>query len=114
MISEFIDTLKDIIVSPLLVFIIFLLIAYAIYRFGGLLSPKTKTVGGKLKAYACGEDIPGKFVQPTYQLFHVAFFFTILHVSALVVATVPNGNLAVIGVAYLLMLLVSIYVLMRR
>ena len=114
MLDELTETLEDIIVSPLLVFIIFLLIAYAIYRFGGLLSPKTKIVGGKLKAYACGEDIPGKFIQPTYQLFYVAFFFTILHVSALVVATVPNSNLAIIGVVYLLMLLLSIYVLMRR
>lgn len=114
MLGELITTLENIIVSPLLVFVIFLLIAYAIYRFGGLLAPKTNIIGGKLKAYACGEDIPGRFVQPTYQLFYVAFFFTILHVSVLVVATVPNSNLAAIGIFYLLMLLVSIYALMRR
>jgi NADH-quinone oxidoreductase subunit A len=114
MLNDLIDILKNIIVSPLLVFVIFLLIAYAIYRFGGLLSPKTKIISGKLKAYACGEDIPGRFVQPTYHVFYIAFFFTILHVSVLVVATIPKGSIAVVGVFYLLMLLVSIYVLMRR
>jgi len=50
----------------------------------------TSNAPGKLKAYACGEDIPQTMVQPDYgQFFPFAFFFTILHVVALTVTTLP-------------------------
>lgn len=43
------------------------------------------------KAYACGEDIRNPFIQPDYkQFFPFAFFFTILHIIALVITTVPK------------------------
>jgi len=40
--------------------------------------------------YACGEESPDQPVQPNYgQFLPFAFFFTILHVVALMVTTVP-------------------------
>jgi hypothetical protein len=43
---------------------------------------------GKTKPYACGEDVADHRAQPDYgQFFHFAFFFTIMHVVALVVTT---------------------------
>ena len=54
---------------------------------------------GKCKAYACGEDVPDHKINPDYsQFFPFAFFFTIMHVLALVVATVPAGSLSATAV----------------
>jgi NADH:ubiquinone oxidoreductase subunit 3 (subunit A) len=76
------------------------------------LGPKSKAEGGKLTTYACGEDIPGKKVQPSYHLFHFAFFFTILHIAALVIATVPSGSVALLGIFYLVIALISVVILL--
>ena len=64
-------------------------IGYVFYLFGGKLAFKGKPSEGKLKAYACGEDIPGMKLKQGYGFFHIAFFFTMLHVGALVIATMP-------------------------
>jgi NADH-quinone oxidoreductase subunit A len=57
------------------------------------LKPKTHP-GGATKPYACGEDLPSSpMIQPDYgQFLPFAFFFTILHVVALTVTTVPVGT----------------------
>ena len=99
---------------PPIAFIIFLVIGYLIYRLGGSMGLKLKDEGGKLKPYACGEDIPGGKVQQTYHFFHIAFFFTILHVAVLMIATMPSGNIAILGAVYLLVGLVSILMLLRE
>lgn len=86
--------------------------------FRGLaLKPKDQDGSGKLKPYACGEPVENHRVQPDYaQFFPFAFFFTIVHVVALVVTTVPRGSGAAAGVAvaFLLSAAVAIYVLFRR
>lgn len=72
---------------------------------------------GKLEPYACGEDVKEHRSQPSYaQFFHFAFFFTIMHVVALIVATLPRGSLgaAALGVAMLVGATVSLFVLFRR
>lgn len=73
--------------------------------------------GGRTKAYACGEDVPDHRVQPDYaQFFPFAFFFTIMHVFALIVATVPGGDPAAAGVAvaYTAAAAVALFVLFRE
>lgn len=97
---------------PPIAFLIFLLIGYLIYRLSRALGPRPTMAEGKLSAYACGEDIPGRKVQPGYHLFHFAFFFTVLHVAALVIATVPSGNIALLGIVYLLIALIAVVVLL--
>ena len=97
---------------PPIVFGIFFLIAYLIYRTGGALGSETKVEGGKLTTYACGEDMPGQKVQPGYHLFHFAFFFTILHVAALVIATVASGGIAILGILYLVITLIAVVILL--
>ncbi len=56
---------------------------------------------GTRKGYSCGEDEPdNKGIQPDYsRFFHFAFFFTVLHVVALFVATAPGGAVSTAGVA---------------
>ena len=97
---------------PPIAFGIFFLISYLIYRMGGSMGPKTKVEGGKLTTYACGEDIPGEKVQPGYHLFHFAFFFTVLHVAALIIATVVSGGVALLGILYLVTALIAVVILL--
>lgn len=105
----------DILLSPPIAFVIFLLLFFLLYLFGGLVAPKVKKEGGKLATYACGEDVPGTKIQFGYRLFFfVALFFTMMHVAALVVATLPGGPLVFFGVFYLGMIFLSVLALITR
>ncbi len=69
------------------------------------------------KAYACGEEFDGHMIQPDYsQFFPFAFYFTILHVVALVIATVPIESIEVftIAVIYVISALIGLFILLRR
>lgn len=75
-------------------------------------------VAGKNKAYACGEDVPDHRINPDYsQFFPFAFFFTIMHVVALIIATVPAAAVgASYGIAaiFVVTALTSLFVLLRK
>ena len=80
------------------------------------LKVKGKT-GEERKAYACGEDIPEHRVQVDYgQFFPFAFFFTILHVLALMVTTVPVENIGSLFIAgiYIVGAMTGLLILFRR
>jgi NADH-quinone oxidoreductase subunit A len=105
----------DVLLSPPIAFVIFLLLFYLLYLLSGLIAPKVKKGVGKLATYACGEDIPGYKIQFGYRLFFfIALFFTMMHVSALVVATLPSGPLVFFGVFYLGMIFLSVLALITR
>ncbi len=73
--------------------------------------------GGQAKPYACGEETPDQAVQPSYaQFYPFAFFFTILHVVALTVTTMPLETWAtfVIAVIYIAGAVVGLTVLYRK
>jgi len=81
-----------------LLVVIGLLVLWASRLSGGL----PASSGGALKSYACGEDVKEHHARPDYsQFFPFAFFFTIMHVIALIIATVPAGNMRVFGMALL-------------
>ena len=86
------------ILSPVMTFIVALLLVCILYLFAGTLGPKFKKTKYKLKNYACGEEHPEGKTQQSYNFFHVAFFFTVLHVGALLIATAPSGEGAILGV----------------
>lgn len=106
----------DILLSPPVVFLIFLAAGFLLYGLGGLLKPKsTQKADGKYDTYACGEDMPANPTWINYRLFfHIALFFTIMHVSVLVVASVPSSTLALLAVPYLLMISLSVAALVTR
>ena len=83
--------------SPVAIFLIMLVIICLLYVFAGTLGPKRTKAKYKLKSYACGEDYPGGKLPQSYNFFHIAFFFTILHVGVLLIATAPLGDAAVLG-----------------
>ena len=68
-------------------------------------------------SYACGENIDTHLIQPDYsQFFPFAFLFTVLHVVALTIATVPIESVTSLAMAviYLSGALVGISILFRR
>jgi NADH-quinone oxidoreductase subunit A len=87
----------EILFYPVTTFLIMLLIIFLLYLFAGTLGPKRTKTKYKLKSYACGEDYPGGKLPQSYNFFHVAFFFTVLHVGVLLIATAPLGQAALLG-----------------
>ena len=70
-----------------------------------------------LGPYACGELLPTHMIRPDYgQFLPFAIFFTVLHVVALTVATVPVWTLSsfVMALIYLSAALVGLTVLYRK
>jgi NADH-quinone oxidoreductase subunit A len=68
------------------------------------------------EAYSCGEEFEGHMIQPDYsQFFPFAFFFTVLHVVALVIATIPVApDTITIALVYILVASVGLLTLLRR
>lgn len=76
--------------SPPIVLAFFLLISYALYWLGGRISARSEESPGKHEPYACGEALTPPKVQLSYHaFFRLALMFGILHVTALVLSTLP-------------------------
>ncbi len=94
------------------------LVVWALSRASGSLAFRRKDPRGALdKPYAGGETIRSHRVQVDYaQFFPFAFFFTILHVVTLVVATSPARTLQSVAIAiiYVLGALLGLFILFRR
>lgn len=105
----------DLLLSAPVVFLIILAVCFLLYKLGDVMAPKSKKVGDKLEPYACGEDMTDNAITINYRLFfYIALFFTIMHVSVLVVATVPASTLALLAIPYLLMISLSVAALITR
>ncbi|NLW47021.1 MAG: hypothetical protein GXY86_06760 [Firmicutes bacterium] len=103
------------IAMPPVAFMIFFTLGSLIYFSGSRLAAKGKKSGEKKTQYACGEDVPAQRVQPDYSAFFpFALFFSIIHVTALIMATLPSGKNALIGVLYLAGVAISLFTLMSR
>ncbi len=109
------DAIK-ILLFPPVAFALFLFIGFLLLGLGSLLAGKVSSdSSGKKTQYACGEDIPAQRVQPNYAFFFpFALFFTIIHVTALILATLPVGNIALMGILYMVGVVISLYALVVR
>lgn len=101
-------------VAFLVVLCVMLIFAAALSR----LSLKSgKRAEDQTKSYACGEDVPTHLMQPDYsQFFPFAFFFTVLHVVALMITTVPVETMESFSIAiiYIAGAMVGMAILFRR
>ncbi|MDR2427038.1 MAG: hypothetical protein LBD46_07690 [Endomicrobium sp.] len=72
---------------------------------------------GKTKAYACGEDVKEHRIRLNYsEFFPFAFFFTLMHVIVLMIATSPEkitDSLA-IALLFIAVAFLSILIIFRR
>ena len=101
-------------VAFLIIFWAVFLISYVLGRWAFF---KEKPSQEGRKAYACGEDFLDHLIQPDYSAFFpFAFLFTVLHVVALTVTTVPLETLSsfAIAVIYVLGAITSLFILFRR
>ena len=94
------------------------MVVWVLSAASGTLSFKRKGARGALeKPYAGGETMAHNRVQVDYgQFFPFAFFFTILHVVTLGVATSPARTLESLAIAliYVLGALLGLFILFRR
>lgn len=101
--------------------ICFVIVLFMITLFSSLLSRlafRSKNQPADIgTSYACGEDIKTHLMQPDYsQFFPFAFFFTVLHVVALTIATIPveTINSFALAIIYLAGAVVGLMILLRR
>ncbi len=108
----------DIILTPPVAFIIILVATIVLSNVCSKFSFKVKRPPeGMSKAYACGEEVSEQKVQPDYeQFFPFAFFFTILHVVAMIIATLPMQTIQgfVIAVIYISGAATGLFILFRK
>jgi hypothetical protein len=109
---------NELLLSPPVVFIMIMLMAILCAYALSKLAMKPKNVpAGLTQEYSCGEDVKTHMIQPDYsQFFPFAFYFTILHVVALMIATVPMATMQtfLIAVVYILGAIVGLFVLYKR
>jgi len=103
--------LEEILTSPFVIFGIALVVGYLMYFWSRTIAPAS--VGGvnKQMPYVGGEPAEAQAYQPGYQFFYVALFFTLVHVAALVLATMPPGALPWGAAGYLGVVFVAVMIL---
>jgi NADH-quinone oxidoreductase subunit A len=103
--------------SPPTAFLVILAAGVCVFGVLSSLALRKGRTGAGAKPYACGEETPDQKVQPDYgQFFPFAFFFTILHVVALMTTTMKVGAAATLCIALIYVLggFVGLSVLYRR
>ncbi len=94
-------------------FVIFGILAYGLYRLGGILAARSASSAGKHLPYTGGEEpLPTPSTLTYHAFFRLALLFGILHVATLVLSTlpryIPSHRLAL---AYLFGIGISVFVL---
>ena len=105
-------TVTDVLTSPFVIFGVAVAIGYLMYLWSRTVAPAS-TAGGvnKHMPYVGGEPAEAQSYQPGYQFFYVALFFTLVHVAALVLATMPTGILPWASVGYLATIFLAVMIL---
>jgi len=105
----------EILLFPPVAFTIFLLVGFLLLWLGKSMAATGKHSSGKRTPYACGEEVSDEKLQPDYSYFFpFALFFTIIHVAALMLATLPGGQTALLGIVYLAGVAIALYTLIVR
>ena len=108
--------LNALIVSPPAIFIIFMLTGWFLLLAAERIAAKGKDSTGKHMHYSCGEDLDSPSFNLNYhQFFRLALLFGILHIVALVIATIPAGSkIRLLPVIYLMSAGIGMYILLER
>ncbi|MCM8764102.1 MAG: hypothetical protein NC830_01890 [Candidatus Omnitrophica bacterium] len=99
-----------ILISPPMAFLIMVLTLSIFYLWVGKFASRGEKSRDKQSTYACGENLSGFKFQFGYRLFFIfALLFTIMHVAALVIATLPSVSpAAYFGIFYLAAIFLSV------
>ncbi|OGS64280.1 MAG: hypothetical protein A3K59_02330 [Euryarchaeota archaeon RBG_19FT_COMBO_69_17] len=101
----------EVLASPFVVFGLAVLVGYAMYFWSRRVAPASTYSVAKTMPYVGGEPFSGQAYQPGYQFYYVALFFTLIHVAALVLATMPAGVLPWAAVGYLAIVALAVLIL---
>ncbi|HHV95039.1 MAG TPA: hypothetical protein GXX37_00960 [Clostridiaceae bacterium] len=106
--------MENLIFAPPIVFVIFvgifILLSRSIKRYSYNSTGKERESG----AYACGQQNVRNYVNPDYtQFFPYAFFYTIMHVLVLVIATAPYDAL-VLPIVYIAAGILALIIIFRK
>lgn len=104
-------TVTDVLVSPFAIFGAAIAIAWLMYFWSRSIAPASTNSVNKVMPYVGGEPATAQAYQPGYQFFYVALFFTLVHVAALVLATMPTGLLPWAAIGYLGLVAVGVLIL---
>lgn len=101
--------MKNALLSPVVAFLIYFLVALALSGVGKLISPKGRRSQFKSATYASGEENDPVPAAPGYrQFFVVALFFAILHLGVLMIG---SSDLSSVAGIYLLGLILALIAL---
>lgn len=100
--------------NPFVIFLVALAVALLLYWWGGVLAPPLQPYGHKLDMYTGGEPPKRQNMRPSYDFFHIALFFTVLHVAAVVLVTAPTGVGSWLALIYLGILSLAVAALVWR
>ena len=101
--------MNNIILSPLVAFLIYLILVFIVSGLGKLFSATGRKTEFKTATYASGEESDPLPAAPGYrQFFVVALFFAILHLGVLMIG---SSGLSAVAVPYLLGLILALIAL---
>lgn len=99
----------DIILTPPIAFLIYIVLVLVIVGFGRLLAGPEKPNPIKSSVYGSGEEAPTFLAAPGYKpFFMIAFFFAILHLGMLVLG---SGGLNTTSIIYMVGLVLALVAL---
>jgi NADH:ubiquinone oxidoreductase subunit 3 (subunit A) len=108
---------NSLLIPPIAFLILLATIVFLSYLFSKWAFRKTSPNEESKKAYSCGEEFSGHLIQPDYsQFFPFAFFFMVLHVVAMVIATVPVETIETFDMAmiYIIGAVTGLFILLRK
>ncbi len=105
--------MRGILLSPPVAMLVYLGVGYGLYRLGRSWAACGEDHPGKHQPYACGEDLrPAPIKLAYHSFFRLALMFSVLHLAALTVSTLPGrGLFQPMGLVYLAGIAVSVLVL---
>jgi hypothetical protein len=109
------EIVLDIFKSPPVVFLFFMVMGWALLAGGKKIAAKGEDSAGKHMHYSCGEDLDvPNFGLNYHQFFRLALLFGILHIVALVIATIPTeSDIRFLPVLYLVSAGVGMFILLE-
>jgi len=106
--------MESILLSPPIVFAIYVALFLAGSKGLSRYSQTSRRDGRGLDSYACGQRNVRDYINPDYsEFFPFAFFFTIMHVLVLVIATAPY-DAPVLPVMFVLVGVLSMAIIFKR
>jgi NADH-quinone oxidoreductase subunit A len=109
-------TAQSVIISTPVLFLSFLLMLALLSIYLKRKADKTPSGKHAFDPYACGqaEDAVSQYVNPNFRrMFYLAFFFTVMHVLVMIVATAPAKH-TLMPVAYIAVGALAMVILFRK